>query len=73
MSNKKNVFNNFLSRAQEIYEDWMGAIEYVPTEMVKRQIKKLNPELMEEEVDRLAEEEVQRNFSRNYMQINLPS
>lgn len=73
MSNKKNVFNNLLSRAQEIYNDWMGAIEYVPTDMLKRQIKKSNPKLQDDEIDRLAEEEAQRYFARNYMQLNLPS
>ena len=73
MSNKKNVFNNLLSRAQAIYNDWIGAMGYVPTEMLKRQIKKASPELEDAEIDRLVEEEVQRYFSRKYMQMNRPS
>lgn len=73
MSNKKSVFNNLLSRAQAIYNDWMDAMEYVPTEALKRQIKESNPELKDDEIDRLAEEEAQRYFSRNYIQLNTPS
>lgn len=73
MTNKKNVFNNLLSRAQAIYDDWMGAMEYVPMEALRRQVKVSNPELKEDEIDRLTEAEAQRYFSRNYMQLNLPS
>ncbi len=73
MSNKKSVFNNLLSRAQAIYKDWIDAMEYVPMEALKRQIKESNPELKTDEIDKLAEAEAQRHFSRNYMQLNLPS
>lgn len=73
MSNKKSVFNNLLSRAQAIYNDWMDTMEYVPTEALKRQIKKSNPKLKDDEIEKLAEKEAQRYFSRNYMKLKLPS
>ena len=72
MNNKTIASKRFFSTVQKIYDALVSVFNYNPAVTIKEQIRKRYPNLQEQEVDRLAEAEVQRFYTEYYPHLHIP-
>lgn len=61
-----------MSKVKAVINGLTSVFRFNPTETIREQIRERNPEMQEQEIDRLTEEEVQRFFTEYYIHMHLP-
>ncbi len=72
MNSKTIAPNPILEGIRSIYNSVVSFFDFDPTETIREQIREHNPNLEEQEIDRLTEEEVKRFFNEYYSYMFFP-
>lgn len=72
MNSKTIAPNPILEWFKNVYHSIVSIFDFDPTETIKAQIRERNPDLGEQEIDRLTEEEVQRFLNEYYSYMYFP-
>lgn len=62
-----------MPKIQKIYDDFLEAERYIPSERIEELIGEQHPEWNEAEIDHMAEKELQQYLSHYYTYMSLPS
>ncbi|MBX2874128.1 MAG: hypothetical protein KTR30_18565 [Saprospiraceae bacterium] len=73
MTTKRTIIDKLLAKVQKIYDDYLEAQRYIPSERLEALISEQHAEWNEAEIDPMAEKELQQFLSCYYTYMSLPS
>lgn len=70
----KQIFTDrLMPRIQKIYDDFLEAERYIPSERIEELIGEQHPEWDEAEIDRMADKDLEQYLSKYYTYMSVPS